>query len=413
VNVTHVVPYMHPNAGGPPVVVDRLCRRLAARGNRVRVLTTDALAGGDTGWEREYTDGGYELDVHRTGGGGAFAYSRTFAQAVRTAAAASDLVHLHTIWTYPTLRAAWVCRKLGIPYMVMPHGMLDPNSVRRKRVKKWLYAKLVEGPNLRRAAGLVYTHTEEERLARQTVSGLPRGWIVPLAADEPPVEDRAELAAEFFAQHGNFAGTRVVLFLGRLHPKKGLDLLIPAFAEVVRRVPEARLVLVGPGDPQYVAGLRARAAELGLGERVSFLGPLAGRAKWAALAAATAFALPSYQENFAITVVEAMSIGTPVLLSQRINIWAEVESARAGVISTLDTTGIADSLEMIVGNAARANELGSNGRSLVQRTYNWDRTADATELAYRSALIPAPPELITSGDPSRASHAAHGSRERN
>lgn len=384
VNITHVVPYMHPNAGGPPVVVDRLCSRLAARGHRVRVITTDAFAENEAGWERHYTNGGYELDVHHATGS-SFAYSPTLSKAIRTAVVESDLVNLHTVWTYPTLRAAWTCRKRGVPYVVMPHGMLDPNSVRRKRAKKWVYAKLIEGPNLRRAAGLMYTHPEEERLARETVSGLPRGWIVPLAADESPA-GRGQLAEEFFAQHRNLSGTKVILFLGRLHPKKGLDLLIPAFAGIARRRPDARLVLVGPGDGGYVDGLKARVTECGVGDRVSFLGPLAGRQKWAALAAATVFALPSYQENFAITVVEAMSVGTPVLLSNRVNIWPEVEKANAGLVSELDTDRIVDNLHEIIGNAEFAERLGNNGRQLVQKAYSWDRMADAAEIAYRGVF---------------------------
>ncbi len=389
--ITHVVPYMHPNAGGPPVVVDRICRRLAARGHSVRVVTTDALAGNEQGWEQAYADGGYRLEVYRTTGTGAFAYSPGLAPAVRAAVADSDLVHLHTVWTYPTLRAAWACRTRRVPYLVMPHGMLDPNSVRRKRVKKWLYAKAVEGPNLRRAAGLICTHAEEERLARLSVAGLPHGWIVPLAADEPPNASRAQLAEEFFTHYRNLAGTRIVLFLGRLHPKKGLDLLLPAFAALARRVPDARLVLVGPGEPDYVADLSARASASGISDRVAFLGPLTGREKWAAFSAATVFALPSYQENFAITVVEAMSAGTPVLLSRRVNIWPEVEIARAGVISELDSARIADNLVKIVGNNEFVDLLGRNARAFVQQTYNWDRTTDATEIAYRSVLSKPPP----------------------
>jgi glycosyltransferase involved in cell wall biosynthesis len=176
-----------------------------------------------------------------------------------------------------------------------------------------------------------------------------------------------------------------------LHPKKGLDLLLPAFAALARRVPDARLVLVGPGEPDYVADLSARASASGISDRVAFLGPLTGREKWAAFSAATVFALPSYQENFAITVVEAMSAGTPVLLSRRVNIWPEVEIARAGVISELDSARIADNLVKIVGNNEFVDLLGRNARAFVQQTYNWDRTTDATEIAYRSVLSKPPP----------------------
>jgi glycosyltransferase involved in cell wall biosynthesis len=386
---------MHPNAGGPPVVLDRLCRRLVERGHRIRVITTDSLAEGQNGWEKPFTDGGYQFEVHKTNGGGSFAYAKTLGPALDAAVAGSDLVHLHTVWTYPTLKAAWTCRKQGVPYLVMPHGMLDPNSVRRKRFKKWCYAKLIEGPNLRRAAGLVYTHPEEERLARETIRGLPQGWIVPLAADEPPSDERAKLAEEFLARHPELIGNRIVLFLGRLHPKKGLDLLIPAFGDLARKMNGVKLVLVGPGDALYLNRLTSIVEKCGISDRVLFLGPLAGREKWAALAAATLFALTSYQENFAITAVEAMSVGTPVLLSPYVNIWSEVKKANAGVISILDRGEITDSLLTIVGNAELSNSIGINGKNLVRRSYNWNRTADAAEIAYRGVLTPNVPSFTT------------------
>jgi glycosyltransferase involved in cell wall biosynthesis len=377
---------MHPNAGGPPVVVDRICRRLVSRGHNVRIITTDALSGGKRGWEKSYADGGYQLDVHGTNGRGSFAYARTLAPAIRAAISQSDLVHLHTVWTYPTLRTAWECRKQNVPYVVMPHGMLDPNSVRRKRLKKWFYAKLLEGPNLRHASGLIFTHLEEERLARETMDGLPRGWIVPLAADEPPETEKSKLAEEFFAHHPELSGYRIILFLGRIHPKKGLDLLIPAFAEVARRLPDVRLILVGPGEPHYLEKLARLVNQCGAANRVSFLGPVVGSEKWRAYAAATLFALPSHQENFAISVVEAMSVGTPVLISHCVNIWPEVEAANAGVISILDTTEIIDNLLKVVGNAEFSDILGINGKAFSCRTYHWDRTADSIEKAYRNVL---------------------------
>jgi glycosyltransferase involved in cell wall biosynthesis len=196
-------------------------------------------------------------------------------------------------------------------------------------------------------------------------------------------------------------GSKVVLFLGRLHPKKGLDLLIPAFAEVARRVQNVKLVLVGPGDESYVTGLRERVTASGLGERVAFLGPLTGRPKWAALAAAAAFVLPSFQENFAITLVEAMSVGTPVLLSDRVNIWSDVKDANAGVISALDPARIAADLIEVIDDHEFAARLGNNGRALVSRAYNWERTADATEAAYRSALAHTPAAPPRTDEPCR------------
>jgi glycosyltransferase involved in cell wall biosynthesis len=382
--ITHVIPYMHPNAGGPPVVVDRICRRLVDRGHTVRVITTDLMARVQNGWEKIYADSGYQLDIYSAKG--TFGYSRLLGREIPNAIRESDLAHLHTNWTYPTLRAAWACRRYGIPYVLMPHGMLDPNSVQRKWLKKWLYVKMLEGPNLRKAAGLFFTHPEEERLARETVAGLPMSWIVPLAADEPPSSNRTDLSRQFFDEHLELAGNRVVLFLGRLHPKKGLDLLIPAFAEVARRLANVRLVLIGPGEEQYIRELRILVERLGISKLVSILPPVSGRRKWAALAAASVFALPSYQENFAITAVEAMSVGTPILLSHRVNIWREIENFNAGMITLLDTSMIADNLSRIIENEDYASSIGSNGKMLARDSYNWDRTTSVVEAAYRTIL---------------------------
>ena len=210
-----------------------------------------------------------------------------------------------------------------MPYVVSPHGMLDPGSLGRRGVRKRAYAAVVEWPHLRRAAGMIYTAEEERRLAESSVSGLPPGSVVPLGAGDPPDEPRADLAATFFESFPELKGKRVVLFLGRLHEKKGPDRLIAAFPEVRRAVPGAALALVGPGEERYVAGLRAAA-----GEGVHFLGSLSGRLKWAAYAAADVFVLPSFQENFALTVAEALRVGTPAVLTRHVNIWGGRDRGR-------------------------------------------------------------------------------------
>src|SRR5262249_32164051 len=143
----------------------------------------------------------------------------------------SRLVHLHTLWTYPTWAAVRACRRHNVPYVVMPHGMIDPNSLARKQLKKYLYGNLIEWRNLRGAHAMLYTHEEEQRLAESTVRGLPRGYVASLGCDDPPEADRGHLAEEFLSKRAELRGKRIVLFLGRLHPKKGLDLLLGAFAK--------------------------------------------------------------------------------------------------------------------------------------------------------------------------------------
>lgn len=395
-DILHVIPYMHPDAGGPPVVVDRLCRMLVARGWKVHVLTTDALAPpGDGAWTERYRDG-YPLSIHPGRGPGAFGYSASLRRAMESLVAESRLVHVHTLWTYPGWQAMRVCRALRVPYLVMPHGMLDPNSLGRKWLKKRLYGAALEWPNLRRAAGMLYTHEEEQRLAEASVRGLPRGWVAPLGSDVPPEAPRHLLAEEFLRTQPELRGHRLVVFLGRLHAKKGLDLLIPAFAQTVACSPDVRLLLIGDGSPSYTRQLRQEVARAGLETAVTFAGMLSGRAKWAALAAASLLALPSYQENFGLVVVEALALGVPVILSRRVNLWRDVVQAGAGFDCDLTPTSLAEAMLGLLNAPDAGEEVGRQGQRLVERQFTWSHHAACVEEAYRLVLDNAPAAVTSS-----------------
>jgi glycosyltransferase involved in cell wall biosynthesis len=387
VDIVHVTPYMHPAAGGPPVVVDRLCRHLARHGWVSRVVTTDTLARGmSADWTTQYGQD-YELAVFASRGAGVYSYSPQLAARIDAAVAESRLVHIHTLWTYPGWAAMRACRRQNVPFVVMPHGMLDPNSLGRKWMKKQLYGRFVEWPQLRAAAAMVYTHEEERRLAESSVPRLPQGFLVPLGADSPPELPRERLAEQFFQRFPQLQGRKLVLFLSRLHPKKGLDLLVPAFRSVATRNRDAHLVLVGPGDDDYVASLLRLVKEAGLADRVTFTGALLGQAKWEAMAAATMLVLPSYQENFALVVAEGMRLGLPIVLSRRVNIWAEVVAAGAGVACELAADSLASAMGHYLDQPALADGAGRQGQQLASRQFNWDRTASAMEVAYHQVLF--------------------------
>ena len=176
-DVVHVIPYMHPSAGGPPVVVDRLCHRLARLGWANRVLTTDTMAWAlSDDWTAQYGQD-YKLDVFGSRGLAKYGYSEQFAAKIATFVAQSRLVHIHTLWTYPGWAAMRACRRQNVPFVVMPHGMLDPSSLGRKWMKKQLYGRFVEWPQIRAAAAMVYTHQLEQCLAESTVRCLPQGFL--------------------------------------------------------------------------------------------------------------------------------------------------------------------------------------------------------------------------------------------
>jgi glycosyltransferase involved in cell wall biosynthesis len=383
--VLHVIPYMHPQGGGPPVVVDRVCHELKQAGVEADILTTDLYTpDGNLSWKTDWLSH-EQMEIQPVTKQRPYADSPKLRSVFRKSVKHYDLVHLHTLWSYCSRVVKKYCRRRGIPYVVMPHGMLDPASLQRKRFKKAIYGKLVEYPILRSAAGLICTHLEEERLARESVSGLPAAYITPLGADDPPT-DRETLRKEFYERYPEYENHPMVVFLSRLHEKKGLDLLIPAFKTVVESYPDAHLLIIGSGDRMYESDLRNLVRRNRINDNVTMTGHLGGRWKWQAMAAGDVFILPSYQENFALVVVDALNLGLPVILSNRVNICSEVVDAGAGLECELNPQHIAEQLTWILSSDDACVTMGQWGRELVQREFTWKRCAERTLAAYETIL---------------------------
>ena len=382
--VLHLIPYMHPSAGGPPVVVQQWCAELQRRGVDASVLSTDAYASpDDSSWLQQYRSD-FPIDVVPYMGTRGFGYSPQMAEQFRRRLQDCSLVHVHNVWGYTNRLAARLCPAAGVPFVVSTHGMLDPHSMGRKAWKKKLYGRLVEFPALRKASGLVFTHAEEERLARQTCGRLPQGHVVPLGTEDPPELSRQHLQQQFLDDYPELQNTERIVFLSRLHEKKGLDLLLPAFAQIAAFRPACRLVLVGPGESDYVQSLKDRAQALGITDRVLFTGSLQGPHKWAALAAADVYVLPSYQENFAIALVEALRVGTPVVCSQRVNIWSDLAGARAATVCELTVESVAESILRLLDDRREAEQQGSRGASFATDNYTWPKSVDRLMEVYES-----------------------------
>ena len=235
------------------------------------------------------------------------------------------------------------------------------------------------------ARGMCYTHTEEERLAAMTCDRLPPGHIVELGAESPPASQPGELRAEFLRRFPELCGRTVALFLGRVHSKKGLDLLIPAFDRVRQRGIDAHLLIVGPGEPAYIESIRMDVKNRGLDGRVTLTGILYGRDKWAAMAASDLFVLPSYQENFALAAVDAIRSGLPVLLSRRVNLWKDVVDAGAGRDCETNVDSVADALETCLNDAEWRHSAARAGETLLSSRFNWTTTAARLESVYQEA----------------------------
>lgn len=276
-------------------------------------------------------------------------------------------VHIHGIWQEHCALAARLARVQGKPYILSAHGMLDPWALKQKRLKKDLYMGLVEKRNLRGAACLhALTSAEAEAYAR-LAPGVPIA-IIPNGADVPESAD----PERFFARFPQVRNRRIVLFLARIHPKKGLDVLCEAWRAVSRRWPDAHLILAGPDSENTQAPLEAFIRAHGLADRVTFTGMLGGPDKWSALAAAHVFVLPSYSEGLSVSVLEALGMGRPVVVSEQCHV-AGIGEHRCGWQIQPRVSEIEAALHAFFSlPVTEAQRMGMNGRALVRRAYSWN-----------------------------------------
>lgn len=340
---------LHPAAGGPVQGIQQISPLLAARGVQTTAVSLDPSG---APWLSPQPGAAYRA-FGLGPGRGTYGYRSGLVPTLAELAAAADLVVIHGIWQYQALAGWRAIRRLGAdapPYWVYPHGMLDPwfrRTYPLKHFKKWLYWPWADYRVLRDAAAVCFTSEQERQLARQSFwLYRAREQVLPYGIATPPGQVEAQRQA-FARRFPQLAGQRLILCLARLHEKKGLDLLLQAFAPFARLDPRLQLMLAGPASGEAGASVReelqALAQRAGIAPQLHLPGMLEGELKWGALRSAELFALPSHQENFGIAVAEALACGLPVLISTAVNISAEVQAAGAGLVQadTLAATGAA------------------------------------------------------------------------
>jgi len=329
VRYLQIVRSLDPAGGGPPEGVRQLAAATSRLNHQVEVVTLDPPG---SAWARAD-----EYPIHCVGPAYLkYGYAPRFLPWLRRNVRRFDAVVVNGIWQYHSLATWWALQDSSIPYYVFTHGMLDPWFKRRyplKHLKKLLYWPWAEYRVLRDARAVLYTCEEERTQARQSFGSYRANEIVvnfgtPGLASEPP-----EHRQVFLARFPELAGKRLLLFLGRIHPKKGCDLLIRAFASVASLNAALHLVIAGPDSGGMQTELAALAKRLAVARAVTWTGMLRGSMKVGAFQAAEAFVLPSHQENFGIAVAEALSCRVPVLISNRVNIWREIDQDRAGIVA--------------------------------------------------------------------------------
>jgi glycosyltransferase involved in cell wall biosynthesis len=264
--------------------------------------------------------------------------------------------------------------------LVRPHGTLDPVIYSHHRYRKRLYEQFVELRNLNGAAAVHFTSDDEAMLAEPLGLCAP-SLVVPLGVD-PRAYEHASDSDLIRARWPELDGQRLVLYLGRLHFKKGLRLLIQAFNDVSRHVPDARLVIAGPDRDGYKRTIARLIADLKLSDKVTFTGMLEGRFKTGMLKAASVFVLPSYGENLAFALLEAMASGTPVVATNRVNIWRDITDFAAGSVVECDPAQIAEAVRLFLRDPRAAQAAGQRGQDLVRRRYSWTTIAPRMIAAY-------------------------------
>lgn len=284
--------------------------------------------------------------VHALGPSGRNLYSSRLMAWLKSNLYRFDMVVVNGVWLFHGVAVWLTATKQEVPYVVFTHGALDVFFKKRyplKHLKKLMYWPL-QYRVLRGAATVLFTSEAERKAALESFSPNDYATLVLPYGTNRPNGDAAMQKEAFWAVAPQLRDRRFLLFLGRLHEKKGCDLLIEAFGNVAARWPDISLALAGPDQMGLRATLEARAHEMGIGDRVIWPGMLSGNAKYGAFRAAEAFVLPSHQENFGIAVAEALACGTPVLISDQVNIWREIQEDRVGLVEPDTLAGTQDLL---------------------------------------------------------------------
>ena len=384
--ILHVTPYMHASAGGPPVVVENFIAETNRSGHSSEIVSTLALCDGDDGILRERLER-LAPSTFLTGLETVPVVSRTGADKLDALVRRADIVHVHTLWSPLNVAARYACRRHDKPYVLMPHGMLDPYSLSVKALKKSLYMKFFEGRNMACAERMIYTTPEEEKLAALAGLPLPRGEIVPLGARASSTSND-DLQLQFLKSYPQAEGKRRLLFLGRLHHKKGLDRILSGLQRVRQTIPNVLLIVAGTGEAKYEEHLRQLISSLALDDHVVFAGHLDGELKWASFAAAELFLLPSRQENFAITVAEAMQMGVPVVITDKVNTWPYVEQAGAGLVLSerdIDTL-LPRAIETLLTDEVTRSKMSAQGACYARDRLTWHASAQKLLACYDQVL---------------------------
>ena len=372
--VLHVIPSMATNYGGPSCALAAMLPAFKALGIQVNIATTHAAS--DAPLTLEPCQ---ELMLFSRGFPELYFYSKDLSRWLDQHTGDYDLVHIHSLFSCPSAIAAYWARRHHKPYVIRPFGTLDKYCMRRHAFRKQMYFELLERNNLNRARFIHCTSSSEKqeigrlRLKTECV-------VIPLGLMN---KDSIPVRPERSAQH---RGIKNILFLSRIDPKKGLELLLRAVKTLKNKRNDFRIFIAGSGVEAYVKRVESMAAQEGIESVISFVGEVRGEQKMDMLQTADVFVLPSYRENFGLAAAEAMQAGCPVVVSNTVAISKEIEEYEAGEIVELNPESIFRALDKLLDNTAARIRMGENGQRLVREQFDLTTNVGKIVSLYKKIL---------------------------
>ncbi|NEP01926.1 MAG: glycosyltransferase [Symploca sp. SIO2E9] len=396
-----VIPALGTVYGGPSKSVVELAQTLGNLGIRIDLVTTNANGSTslDVPLHSWLSEKDYRIQYFPYWGWSDYKISFSLTRWLFQHVADYDLVHTNAIFSYSILPAYWACQQHRVPYVVTPRGMLEPWALSYKAGKKRFYYALLEKPALNRASAIqMLASTEAERTK-------PLNLKTPLVVVPNGInrQDFETLPNPEFFYH-KFPDTRnktLIIFLGRVDPKKGLDLLATAFGKVHTQFPRTHLIVAGPDNIGFLSTAQSYFAEAGCLDAVTFTGMLTGSLKYAALAAASIYIAPSYSEGFSMSVLEGMASGLACVITTGCN-FPEAATAQAAHVVEINSEEIAAALTQILKHPQQAKEIGNRARQFILEQYTWDRIASNLIEVYTAILKKEPIPAL-----SKQSFSAH------
>lgn len=383
----HFVSEIRFELGGVVQAVVDLCQAISARGHKVTLVTFDATDV-PAHWSEAPGQWPHVIEIKPAAFSQRFV-SREGLQAFRGLLDEVELAHLHTPWEPSNLQIMRVLRKQGIPYIVTVHGMLDDWSMQRKSLKKRAYLSLYGRELFEHATTVHLTAESESEQASRWVPIGDRETVQCYALDLTSYDPLPGPGPAYKAYPAICPEKKKILFLSRIHPKKGVELLLQAGALLRDEGLPIQLLIAGPGEEGYINRLKALAQDLGIGAQTEFLGMVRGIEKRSLFQLSDVFVLPTYQENFGLVIAEAMACGTPVVTTRGTDIWREIERGGAR-IADINAESLANQMRDFVTDKQIRDQVGQQGLHFIRNWLDRDNVVQGYERMYRDTIQKGP-----------------------